>query len=106
MRRSMLRLYGPFLALALVQALFIVAAPSKAPDRSGVRTTGNAAAGQRASGGTSVSSTGATGAGPTDGSATGAASTGGGGGGGGGGAVSNVGGGQLAAGDTSHCSGP
>src|SRR4051812_24240456 len=142
MRRSTLRLYGPFLALALVQALFIVASPSKAPGRTALA----AGPGSRAGGGAAAHSTRATGgatrAAParppraptpraprprpprTTGGATGAAATGppgaappgapgstpgaaaGGGGGGEGGAVSNVGGGQLAAGDTSHCAGP
>ncbi|MEO7427773.1 MAG: hypothetical protein ABIY48_00170, partial [Acidimicrobiales bacterium] len=36
MRKSSIRLYGPFLAVALLQALFIAVAPSKAPDRSAV----------------------------------------------------------------------
>ena len=38
MRKSSIRLYGPFLAVALLQALFIAVAPSKAPDRSAVST--------------------------------------------------------------------
>src|SRR5438874_7168553 len=107
MRRSTLRLYGPFLALALVQALFIVAAPSKAPDRTALSAGGvNGGRGPAASNG--FASPGATGGagetpgaagGGTGGGATGAAS------GGGGEVVSNVGGGGLAAGDTSHCVG-
>ncbi|MEY2421822.1 MAG: hypothetical protein QOI95_1889 [Acidimicrobiaceae bacterium] len=108
MRRSTLRLYGPFLALALVQALFIVASPSKAPDRTALSAGG--AGGNRAGSGTSgFASTGASGTGTSDVGGTGSAATGGGGsvgGGGGGGATSNVGGGGLAAGDTSHCAGP
>lgn len=36
MRKSSIRLYGPFLAVALLQALFIAVAPSRAPDRSAV----------------------------------------------------------------------
>ena len=115
MRRSTLRLYGPFLALAIVQALFIVVSPSKAPDRTALATGGVNRAGT-ASSGFGSSGTGAGGA--TGGAATGtpgaaggvsgAAATGGGtaaGPGGGGAEVSNVGGGTLAAGDTSHCAG-
>lgn len=41
MRRSSLRLYGPFLAIALVQALFILAAPSDSPDRSAITAGGS-----------------------------------------------------------------
>src|SRR3954447_12225866 len=113
MRRSTLRLYGPFIALAAVQALFIVAAPSKAPDRtsltagaggfrSGAGNSGFTSGAGNAAGGTGSDAlsgaTGGDGAGSTGGSS-------GGGGGGGGGATSNVGGGTLAAGDTSHCAG-
>jgi hypothetical protein len=113
MRRSTLRLYGPFLALALVQALFIVASPSKAPGRTalaagpGARGGGAAAHSTGATGGaTGAAATGTPGA--TTPGAPGATpgAAGGGGGGGEGGVTSNVGGGQLAAGDTSHCAGP
>ena len=118
MRRSTLRLYGPFLALAIAQALFIVVSPSKAPDRTAVAAGGVNRAGTASSGfnGTSGGA-----AGTAGGAAGAAAATGGGGGsgpggigstpgasvggGGGGDVVSNVGGGQLAAGDTSHCAG-
>src|SRR5882762_8957555 len=109
MRRSTLRLYGPFLALALVQALFIVASPSKAPDRTALSAggLGGTRAGAGPSGFTSAA-TAATGTG--DAGATGAGGGGAGGGGAGGnsegGVTSNVGGGGLAAGDTSHCAGP
>jgi hypothetical protein len=117
MRRSTLRLYGPFLALAAVQALFIVAAPSKAPDRTALTAgAGGYKPGSSANGFTSASGAsgaaasangtpGAPGASGTGGATGGGASAAGGGGGGGGNAVSNVGGGQLAAGDTSHCVG-
>src|SRR3954452_9336969 len=64
MRRSTLRLYGPFLAIALVQALFIVAAPSRAPGRqqlstgsgfqSGANGTASGAPGSTGAGGTSA----------------------------------------------------
>jgi hypothetical protein len=106
MRRSTLRLYGPFLALALVQALFIVASPSKAPDRTALSAGG--VGGNRAGAGPSgFSSTGAgaTGTGAGD-SGTGTGTGTDPGGAGGGGATSNVGGGGLAAGDTTHCAGP
>ena len=114
MRRSTLRLYGPFLALALVQALFIVVSPSKAPDRTalsagGVNRAGAANSGFASSGTGTGTAGGAASATPGAGGGTGQAATGGGSGagpGGGGGAVSNVGGGSLAAGDTSHCAGP
>jgi len=110
MRRSTLRLYGPFIALAAVQALFIVAAPSKAPDRTAL----SAGAGGFKAGGTNngfaSSNGGLPGATGSDGTPGGAGGGGGGsnggGGGGGGNATSNVGGGGLAAGDTSHCAGP
>ena len=112
MRRSTLRLYGPFLALAAVQALFIVASPSKAPDRTalsaggvgGSRTGAGSSGFASTAAGTTGSGTGTGDAGTGTG-AGGGATGGGGGGGGGGGAVSNVGGGTLAAGDTSHCVG-
>ena len=107
MRRSTLRLYGPFLALALVQALFIVAAPSKAPDRTALSAGGPAGrTGAGASGftpsGTGTGTPGDVSGGAAGGGAGGSAS----GGGGGGNATSNVGGGNLAVGDTSHCTGP
>jgi hypothetical protein len=108
MRRSTLRLYGPFLALALIQALFIVAAPSKAPDRTALTAGGGFNGGRGGTTGSGfTSATGTGGPGATPGATPGAVGTGSGAGGGGGGgsAVSNVGGGQLAAGDTSHCVG-
>ncbi len=36
MRKSSVKLYAPFIALAMLQAVFIAVAPSKAPDRSAV----------------------------------------------------------------------
>ena len=109
MRRSTLKLYGPFLALAAVQALFIVAAPSKAPDKqqlsagTGAFKSGNAAA-------NGFSSTGANGT--TDVASGGGGAGGGAGGGGGGGGSArrwrrqcHDDGAELAAGDTSHCVG-
>ena len=108
MRRSTLRLYGPFIALAAVQALFIVVAPSKAPDRTSLAAgAGGFRSGAGNSGFTSPNGSGP-GATGTDGlpGATGGGGDGStGGGGGGGGSTSNVGGGTLAAGDTSHCVG-
>jgi hypothetical protein len=114
MRRSTLRLYGPFLALAAVQALFIVAAPSKAPEHTALsagaapsRTGGNS--GFTSSGGAAGTPGAVAGSpGSVAGGGTGGGGGGGvvGGGGGGAGTVSNVGGGTLAAGDTSHCVGP
>jgi hypothetical protein len=107
MRRSTLRLYGPFLALAAVQALFIVAAPSKAPDRTALSAGAGGFRSGTGAGGFNSTGTGAPGdttgvPGATPGAGGGATS---GGGGGGGQATSNVGGGGLAAGDTSHCAG-
>src|SRR4051812_3572548 len=117
MRRSALRLYAPFIALALAQAAFVVFAPSKgessnplASVQAGQLQTGGGAGGGGATSGfssngggtTTGTGTGATAAG------TGATSSGGGGsavaagttGGGGGGET-----GVAAAGDTSHCKG-
>ncbi|MEY2459737.1 MAG: hypothetical protein QOG30_1567, partial [Acidimicrobiaceae bacterium] len=106
MRRSTLRLYGPFLALAAVQALFIVAAPSKAPDKqqlsagSGAFKSGSAAANGFNSTGAAGSTDVASGPGGAGGSAGGGA--GGPGGGSGGGGATTTG---AAPGDTSHCVG-
>ena len=104
MRRSTLRLYGPFLALAAVQALFIVAAPSKAPDKqqlsagTGAFKSGNSAAnGFSAANGTTDVGGGAGGA-----SNGGAGGTGGSSGGGGGSNATTTG---APPGDTSHCAG-
>jgi len=127
MRRSALRLYAPFLVLALAQAAFVVWAPSKGEDT--VNQFADVAAGGSqfaapgaggAAGGTAGGTTtfdpvtgapiaGTTGAGGTTaGGSTGGAGataggtsggTAGGGGGGGGGAAA------AAGGDTSHCKG-
>jgi hypothetical protein len=99
-------LYGPFLALAAVQALFIVAAPSKAPDKqqlsagSGAFKSGSAAANGFNSTGAAGSTDVASGPGGAGGSAGGGA--GGPGGGSGGGGATTTG---AAPGDTSHCVG-
>ncbi|MEY2591419.1 MAG: hypothetical protein QOJ67_3403 [Acidimicrobiaceae bacterium] len=125
MRRSTLRLYGPFLAIALVQALFIVAAPSRAPGKQQLATgqgafqggtggaatgaTGSNAAGGATGSGATLGGAGATGAGGGAGGAAGGGAAGSGGGAGGGAAgVAGGGGGDgsaVAAGDTSHCAG-
>src|SRR4051812_39207826 len=98
MRRSTLRLYGPFLALALVQALIIVTAPSKAPDRTAL-SAGGLQSGKGASGGTGFTAgTGGTGTPGATNGGTGVPGATGDSGGGGGNVVSNVGGGTLAAG--------
>ena len=109
MRKSSIALYAPFIAVALVQALFVAFLPSTGPDRQ------NVAAGQF--GGTAGSFDPATGAvvDPATGqpipgataSGGGAAAAGAGGGraAGGAGAASGpaAAGGVLAKGDTSHC---
>jgi hypothetical protein len=112
----MLRLYGPFIALAAVQALFIVAAPSKAPDRQQLSAGGSGFRNGATSGFSSGSATGAAGGaggtGVAGGAAGGTGATGGAGAVGGGtdngGAPGDGGGGGggEAAGDTTHCAGP
>ena len=114
MRRSALRLYAPFIALALAQAAFVVWAPSKGeqtvnafadPSASGSAFTPGASvpggSGSGSSSGVVAGGSGSTGAGAT---ASGGGSTGGSGGGAVGSAGSG-GGGGAAAGDTSHCKG-
>ena len=119
MRRSALKLYAPFIALALAQAAFVVAAPSKG-EQSAASAYANGAlpgtAGTPAAGGSTFSggST-ATGATSSDGavSSGGTTSSGGGSSAGGGSGDAVVGGGDsgggggtvAAAGDTSHCKG-
>ena len=120
MRRSALRLYAPFLALALAQAAFVVWAPSKGeesvnqfaevaaggssftPGATGTdgATSFDPTTGAPISGGGGTTGAGA--AGSTGGSSAGAAGGGGatGGGSSGGGAPAAAGGG-----DTSHCKG-
>ena len=106
MKRSSLRLYGPFLAIAAVQALFIVVAPSK-PAGQQLSTT-QAGINQGRTGG---SATGAAAAGTTFDAAGNPVSTGGGGSAGGavdgpGGTAGGVAGPAAAAGgDVSHCVG-
>jgi hypothetical protein len=116
MRRSAFRLYGPFAAIVLVQALLILVAPSTAPNRTntfaGGVTPGGAVDPET---GAPVAGTDATtgGTGGTGGAAPGDLAAGGGGAGVGGaaGAGSPGGGGTpgqpggAAAGDTSHCVG-
>jgi hypothetical protein len=114
-RRSALRLYAPFIALALAQAAFVVWAPSKGeqtvnafadPTAAGSSFTttpgGGAAVPSGASGatGTTPGSGGSVAAGGAPG-----ATGGGGGAGGGGGSNAAATEGGAPAGDTSHCKG-
>lgn len=129
MRASWVRLYAPFLVLALVQGLFIAVAPSRGDGGQELSTMGaggplgsvEGGAGSVAGGpvgssgtfdstgtsggaggvGTSSGGTGGTGGGA--GGATTGGGAGGGAGGGEGGATAGGGGAQAAAGDTSHC---
>ena len=126
MRKSLLKLYAPFLALALVQAGFIAFAPSKGPGTTNQFAGGDFGNGPSGianqGGGTSGGGTGgAGGSGSSDFSSdagSGGDSSGGGGGTsaagsgasapgaqGGGGEAGPGGGGAVAAGDTSHCKG-
>ncbi|HYD09428.1 MAG TPA: hypothetical protein VEA78_04945, partial [Acidimicrobiales bacterium] len=118
MRRSALRLYAPFLALALAQAAFVVWAPSKGEESvnqfaevaaGGSAFTPGASGGGGGSGGTTfdpvtgeaISSGGSGSAGATGSGSSSA-------GGGSAGAASGGGGGTTgaaASGDTSHCAG-
>jgi hypothetical protein len=108
MRRSALKLYAPFIALALAQAAFVVASPSKG-EKSAASTYAGAAPGAASSGtvgsGTGTGSgTGATGTGSSSAAVPGAAGSSAAGGTGvasGGGAAGGAG--AAAAGDTSHC---
>ncbi|HEU5082489.1 MAG TPA: hypothetical protein VFU14_04055 [Acidimicrobiales bacterium] len=120
MRASWLRLYAPFLVLALVQGLFIAVAPSRGGGDQALSTYG-AGSNQVAGGVDGGAPTGVAGGGPVGsggpaggsvsvggGSSTGGAAAGGGGGGAGGGqaaAGGGAGGGAAASagGDTSHC---
>src|SRR5438094_744975 len=120
MRKSVLQLYAPFIALAVVQALLVVSAPSRGPNRTasagGASVAGGSAAptgaGARAAaltgsatavpGATSAGSAGRAGATPSGG---GAAGTPGAAGGTSAGAGSVAPGAAVAAGDTSHCVG-
>ena len=108
MRRSWLRLYGPFLALAIVQATLVAVAPSRAPDRSQVAAGVNGGPGGGFTSGPGGSGTNAEGAGVTT-PGGGVVGGGGAGGGGGGGSTGNTitlpSGEVVPAGDTSHCVG-
>jgi hypothetical protein len=115
MRRSALRLYAPFIALALVQAAFVVWAPSKgeSSDPLAAVSAGGFPSGAPAG---AAAQAGTTGSGFTAGAASTGAATSGGAttptGGGSGGADSAAAGGSAggngdatAQGDTSHCKG-
>jgi hypothetical protein len=101
MRRSTLRLYAPFIALALVQALIIAVAPSRAPNKTQVAAGANGFHGGSASGGANagpaVNANPAAAAGSTASGAGGAAADAAGGG--------DAQGAAAGAGDTSHCAG-
>ena len=107
MRKSSLRLYAPFLAIALVQALFIAVAPSKPAGQQAQQVAaGSGLTGQQGRttvttgpGGTIVDAAG------NVVSVGGGGTTGGGGGTTGGGGGDSGGGSESAAGDTSHCVG-
>ncbi len=117
MRKSHLQLYAPFIALAVVQALFIVVAPSTAPDQTsagrfgpGVESGGDFGAGELGDDFEGVGFEGGAGGGAAGSGGAGAAGGGGSGGGTGGGARSGAGGaggggaaGGQGGGDTSHC---
>jgi len=111
-RKSWIQLYAPFIALAALQAVIIVAAPSKpsdssqltslAPldaDGSGLDTGAIGPDGVAIDPATGLPIDGAAGGGGAGGGGTGGAGGSGGSGGGGGGG----GGGGVPAGDTSHC---
>jgi hypothetical protein len=113
MRRSALRLYAPFLALALAQAAFVVFAPSKGESNNPLASVqaGQFQAGGPAAGGSSGSSGFSSGGGSTTGGGS-AATAGGTSSSGGSGssavAAGSSGGGDTgvaAQGDTSHCKG-
>jgi hypothetical protein len=103
MRRSTLRAYGPFIAVVLVQALFVVVLPSTAADRS----TLSAGPGRSAAQGGGASPIADSATSTTNGNTTGANGPAGANnvGGGGNSATSNVSG-EPPPGDTSHCAGP
>ena len=113
MRRSSIRLYAPFIALAVIQAAFVLVAPSRGEDSQNLFAEGafdesGGAATQAGAGGFDAGASGgaidpatgqpvATGGGATAGSGGGGAAAGGGGGGGGAAAAGG--------GDTRHCKG-
>lgn len=113
MQRSRLKLYLPFIALVVAQALFVALAPSKPGSGNQVAAFGNSGGGDNGSvdnGGTGGGSTGSGGGTTGDTSATGGASaSGGSGSAAGGGATAggaSAGGGAAGIptkGDTSHC---
>jgi hypothetical protein len=117
MRRSALRLYAPFLALALAQAAFVVWAPSKGEEATNqfaeVAAGGSTFTPGASSGGGATTfdpTTGAPIAGGTSGAGGGTAAGGGSAAGGSSGGSAGGGGGAAAAasagsGDTSHCKG-
>ena len=110
MRKSSIRLYGPFLALVVVQGLIIAVAPSKAPERAEVAAFdpgGSLATGEGFDGAVAPDGT------PIEGidgalvPSEGAAGAGGSAGAGGTapGDAGGAGGPAVASGDTSHCKG-
>jgi len=100
-RRSTLRLYAPFIALALVQALFVVLVPSRAPSRQELAV---GPGGFR--GGTRAGAASGTALATSDASTTGAVvANGGTAGAGGAPTTGNVQGFDVPPGDTSHCAG-
>jgi hypothetical protein len=103
MKRSSLRLYGPFLAIAAVQALFIAIAPSKPAGQQLATVQGG---GGQARSGAAAASSGAAG-GAVDAAGRPIAAGGGSGGAGTGGVVGGGGivGGGGSAGDITHCTG-
>ena len=111
MRKSSLRLYAPFIALAMVQAAFVLVMPSEGENRDVLAGLGNS--GGFNNGGTSFTAEGVpidpatgqpiTGGGTVSASGGGAAGSAGGAGGSGGGAGGAGGGGGAVAGDTKHC---
>lgn len=114
MRKSWIQLYAPFIALAALQAVIIVGAPSKAPGGGSqvsslapLDSNGAAADNGTGSGTDAVATDPATGL-PVDGGTTGSGGSTGAGSktGGAGGTSGNIsGGGGAPAGDTSHCRG-
>ena len=104
-RASLVRRYGPLIAVVAAQILIIATVPSTAHNSVEVATGGVGANGNGLTGGSSDGS-GGTGAGTDGGSATGVTTAGGaaaGGGSGTGGAPGTGGGGGASSGDTSHC---
>src|SRR5439155_25770253 len=121
MRKSVLQLYAPFIALAVVQALLVVSAPSRGPNRTAAAGGASVAGGSAAPVGGGASAAGlagsssavpgaAAGSGSGSGSGSGATPAGGAastpsGTAGGTGTGSVAPGAAVAKGDTSHCVG-